>query len=371
MEKVIGITGQAGFVGYHLTSFLEIQGGFKVKAFKDEFFDDACIMQDYVRDCNAIIHLAALNRHNDPDEIYNKNLELTRKLIDALEATGSKAHVMISSSTQEERDNPYGKSKRESRLMLESWAKKAGAKFTGLVIPNVFGPFGRPFYNSFISTFSHLIATGGEPTVEVDAEIALIYVIDLCREIHKVIVEGIEASPYPVPHSAIAKVTEVLAKLFEFKKSYMDNNVLPELKNIFEVNLFNTFRTYIPDDFYPVKLTRHSDNRGTYVETMRSLIQGQSAFSTTKPGITRGNHFHLRKIERFCVIKGKASIKLRKHGTDDVIEYIIDGEEPAIVDMPIYYTHNLTNIGEDELLTVFWINEFYDPKDPDTYYEEV
>lgn len=371
MEKIIGITGQAGFVGYHLTSFLEILGGFTVKTFKDEFFQDEQIMRDYVKDCDAIIHLAALNRHNEPDVIYNTNIELTKKLISALEATGSKAHLMISSSTQEERDNLYGKSKKESRLLLENWAKNAGAKFTGLVIPNVFGPFGKPFYNSFISTFSHLVATGGEPTIEVDAEIPLIYVIDLCAEIHKVVVEGITASPYPVPHSAVAKVTDVLAKLLDYKKTYMDGNMLPELKNRFEINLFNTFRTYIPDDFYPVKLKKHSDHRGYYVETMRSMIQGQSAFSTTQPGITRGNHFHLRKIERFCVIKGKASIKLRRHGCDEVIEYIIDGEEPAVVDMPIYYTHNLTNIGEDELLTVFWINEFYDPGDPDTFYEEV
>ena len=135
--------------------------------------------------------------------------------------------------------------------------------------------------------------------------------------------------------------------------------------------MFNTFRSYIPKEHFPVKYKKNADPRGVYVEAMKFCSGGQAAFSTTVPGITRGNHFHIRKVERFAVIQGKASIKLRKYGSDEVIEYILDGSEPGYVDMPIWYTHNITNIGDGELLTMFWINEFYDPSDPDTYFEKV
>ena len=163
----------------------------------------------------------------------------------------------------------------------------------------------------------------------------------------------------------------MLKKLQGFKAEYVDKGIFPDLSNRFEVNLFNTFRSYVPDAHFPVKYIKHSDPRGDYVEAVKFLSGGQSAYSTTKPGITRGNHFHTRKVERFAVIQGRASIKLRKFGTNKVIEYIIDGSEPGYVDMPVWYTHNITNIGDTELLTLFWINEFYDPADPDTYFEIV
>jgi len=153
--------------------------------------------------------------------------------------------------------------------------------------------------------------------------------------------------------------------------TYVVNGIFPALDDWFEVCLFNTFRSYLPKEHFPVKYNKHSDQRGIYVETMKFNSKGQVSFSTTLPGITRGNHFHTRKVERFAVIQGNASIKLRKYGTDEVIEYILNGDEPAYVDIPIWYTHNITNIGDNELLTMFWINEFYEPDDPDTYYEPV
>jgi len=174
-----------------------------------------------------------------------------------------------------------------------------------------------------------------------------------------------------VPYRAKYKVLELLDKLQGYYDTYVMNGIFPDLTDWFEVCLFNTFRSYLPKQHFPVKFHKHSDQRGIYVETMKFNSRGQVSFSTTLPGISRGNHFHTRKIERFAVIKGKASIKLRKYGTDEIIEYILDGVEPAYVDMPIWYTHNITNIGDMELLTMFWINEVYDPNDPDTYYEQV
>ena len=167
------------------------------------------------------------------------------------------------------------------------------------------------------------------------------------------------------------KVSELLDKLKAYYETYVVKGIFPDLTDWFEVCLFNTFRSYLPKEHFPVKYNKHSDDRGIYVETMKFMSPGQVSFSTTLPRITRGNHFHTRKVERFAVIQGKASIKLRKYGTDEVIEYILNGDEPAYVDMPIWYTHNITNIGDNELLTMFWINEFYDPNDPDTYYEPV
>ncbi|MBA7584035.1 UDP-2-acetamido-2,6-beta-L-arabino-hexul-4-ose reductase [subsurface metagenome] len=153
---------------------------------------------------------------------------------------------------------------------------------------------------------------------------------------------------------------------------YFEDRIIPLLNDQFEINLFNTFRTYINlESHNPVKLKLHTDKRGSFVETIKSNIKGQFSFSTTKPGITRGNHFHIRKIERFAVIKGKALIQLRRIGTNEVLNFELDGEQPAYVDMPVWYTHNITNTGDEDLFTIFWINEFYDPNDPDTYFEKV
>ena len=160
--------------------------------------------------------------------------------------------------------------------------------------------------------------------------------------------------------------------LLNYKEIYQDKGEIPKLNNKFELNLFNTFRCYMDiSNHFPVKLNQHTDPRGSFVEIIRLGIGGQVSFSTTKPGITRGNHFHTRKIERFAVIKGKARIQLRKIGSDEVLDFYLNGDEPAYVDMPIWYTHNIKNIGEDTLYTNFWINEPYNPEDADTYFEEV
>ncbi|MCB5270639.1 MAG: NAD-dependent epimerase/dehydratase family protein, partial [Candidatus Cloacimonetes bacterium] len=421
--------------GTHLYNTLGLEPEkFQRIDFRDEYFQKEETLDAFVKQCDVIVHLAAMNRHNDPGVLYRTNIELVQRLIDSMERTEARPYVIMSSSLQEERDNLYGRSKREGRELFNKWADRNDAAFTGLIIPNVFGPFGVPFYNSVISTFSHQVVNNLVPKIEVDAELKLIYVGDLVRKIiglfpadnadmgadfadlnsHTDFTDGTDQRglgfattententattestedtevgekgnsqfsilnsrlnlprQIQVEHMAEFKVSELLEKLQGFREMYQLKGIFPELNDRFELALFNTFRSYLPNEHFPVKYMKHADPRGVYVEAMKFCSGGQAAFSTTVPGITRGNHFHTRKVERFAVIQGKASIKLRKYGTDEVIEYILDGNDPAYVDMPIWYTHNITNIGDGELLTMFWINEFYDPGDPDTFFEKV
>ena len=371
--KKIGITGQNGFVGYHLSQTLGLdKEQFDLVSFDRGYFDNAERMDDFVVKCDVIVHLAALNRHNDPKEIYRINTGLTKKLIEALERTNSRPHVIMSSSTQEERDNIYGKSKREAREALSDWAKRSGALFTGMVIPNVFGPFGQPFYNSVVATFCHQVAHDDTPRIDVDGSLKLIYVGELVSEIVKNINESINKSELIVNHRFESKVSEILALLQGYRRKYQVSGEIPQINSKFEHDLFNTYRCYMPKkDYFPRRFNKHSDNRGHFVELLRAGISGQTSFSTTLPGITRGEHFHTRKIERFAVIQGKARIQLRRIGTSEVLDFELDGENPSYVDMPIWHTHNIKNIGQEELITVFWINEPYNPKDPDTWFEKV
>lgn len=369
----IGITGQAGFVGTHLYNTLRLfPDEFKCIAFQRKFFDTETDLNHFVSQCDVIVHLAAMNRHNEPQVIYDNNVGLVQKLIHSLTITNSKAHILFSSSTQEERDNLYGKSKKEGREMMIRWAEKSGGKFTGMIIPNVFGPFGHPNYNSVVATFCHKLSHSETPKIDVDGDMQLIYVGELVAEILKEIRSGKGDEETWVSPTSASKVSGILALLEKYKSEYQDKGEIPTIKNNFELNLFNTYRCYMDiANHFPVKFVQHTDPRGTFVEVIRLGVGGQVSFSTTVPGITRGNHFHTRKIERFAVIKGKALIQLRRIGTEEVLDFYLNGNEPAYVDMPIWYTHNIKNIGEEVLYTNFWINEFYDVNDPDTYFENV
>jgi UDP-2-acetamido-2,6-beta-L-arabino-hexul-4-ose reductase len=369
----VGITGSKGFIGYHLYQTLALhKQDFTIIEFDRSFFNNDRILDEFISSCDVIVHLAAINRHNEPEFIYETNTSLVKNLVASLERTNSRAHLIISSSTQEERDNLYGKSKKEGRLMLSEWANKSGGSLTGLIIPNVFGPFGHPFYNSVIATFCHQVARGETPKIDIDGDLKLIYIGELVEEIIDVILKNDNTHELFIPFTTESKVSEILSSLQYFRKSYQDNGEIPILINDFEHKLFNTYRCYIDvASYFPKKFVEHSDDRGTFVEIARQGIPGQTSFSTTLQNITRGNHFHTRKIERFAVIKGKALIQLRRIGTNEVHDFYLDGNEPAYVDMPIWFTHNIKNIGEDVLYTIFWINEPYDANDPDTYFEIV
>ncbi|RKD20433.1 epimerase [Pelobium manganitolerans] len=373
MKIKIGITGQAGFIGQHLYNTLGLfPEEFERINFEKDFFDSVEKLGAFVSKCDVVVHLAAMNRHNDPEVIYNTNLRLVKKLIKALEATNSKPHILFSSSSQEEKDNLYGKSKKEGRQLLAEWAKRNDARFSGFIIPNVFGPFGHPYYNSFIATFSHQLTHKEQPKIEVDGNVKLIYVGELINTFLDEIRNYTKKTLTSVGHTHEEKVSVVLKLLQKYKTDYFEKGIIPDLNSKFELNLFNTFRSYIDIKHRnPVKLVEHADDRGAFVEIIRLNVGGQVSFSTTRPGVTRGNHYHTRKIERFAVIKGKALIQLRKVNSDEVLDFYLDGDEPAYVDMPIWYTHNIKNVGDEDLYTNFWINEFYDPADPDTFFEKV
>ncbi|MDY0279119.1 MAG: SDR family oxidoreductase [Clostridia bacterium] len=377
----VGITGQAGFVGTHLYNTLGLYPErFERIPFEDEYFLDDLKLKAFVISCDVVVHLAAMNRHNDPEVIYKTNIGLVKQVIKACEGTNSTPHILFSSSTQEDRDNLYGKSKRQGRKLFEKWADKNNASFTGLVIPNVFGPFGHPYYNSVVATFCHQLTHDETPKIDVDGELKLIYVgelvnhfIKLIKDVHQVQSEGkIANQEVAIQHTTKSKVSGLLKILKSFKEGYFNRGEIPSLENPAMRNLWNTFLCYIDHkNFFPFHLKLNTDNRGSFVETVKLNSGGQVSFSTTVPGITRGNHFHTRKAERFAVIKGKARIDLRRIGTEEVLSFDLDGDKPSFVDMPIWYTHNITNIGNEELYTIFWINEHYNADDSDTFFEEV
>ncbi|MDY0222811.1 MAG: NAD-dependent epimerase/dehydratase family protein, partial [Desulfobacterium sp.] len=318
----IGITGQSGFIGTHLYNTLGLEPEkFQRIPFDRFFFEEIALLEQFVSQCDVIIHLAALNRHNDPRTIYDTNLDLTKRLIRALESTNSTPHLLFASSIQEERDNPYGRSKKEGRILLEEWAAKNRARFTGLIMPNVFGPFGHPYYNSVVATFCHQLTHNEQPKIDIDGELKLIYVAELVQTIITHIVNPQSTTTSrQISHTTTIKVSRLLEKLTAFKHTYFDKQIVPEIREPFDRNLFNTFVCYIDHkSFYPGKLVPHTDQRGSFVEVLKlDNTGGQVSFSTTVPGIIRGNHFHTRKFERFAVIKGKARIDLRRIGTEEV-----------------------------------------------------
>ena len=369
----IGITGQNGFIGTHLFNTLGLfPEKYSLIEFKRNYFEDKVAIDSFVSQCDVIVHLAALNRHEIHSVIYDTNIGLVSCLVDSLNRTQSTPHIIMSSSSQEDNDNLYGKSKKAGRSLLLDWAKEKNAIFTGMIIPNVFGPFGKPNYNSVVATFCHQLSNNETPKIVVDGELKLIYVNELVDCIIGSISKKANKVEYKVKHTSEIKVSEILKLLQNFKTLYLDSGEIPILNNVFELNLFNTFRCYMDiKNFFPRKFIKNKDTRGSFVELIRLGIGGQVSFSTTVPGITRGNHFHTRKIERFAVIKGKALIQLRRIGTNEVLDYYLDGKEPAYVDMPIWYTHNIRNIGDDVLYTNFWINETYNSEDADTFFEEV
>jgi UDP-2-acetamido-2,6-beta-L-arabino-hexul-4-ose reductase len=370
-KRKIVVIGSDGFIGKHLINYLRLKNQFDVVGVNREVFEDDLRFNDALKNANTIVHLAAINRHEDQEFLASENVRLTKRLTSACEKLNIHPHIIFSSSTQESLNNIYGQAKRNARHHIAEWSEKNKASQSGLIIPNVFGPFGRPNYNSFVATFCHKIANGETPSIIEDREVELVYVLELLDDIYKEIINP-QFGEINIPTRYKIKVSDCLGKLLDFRDQYLINNEFPSLVHSFDLALFNTFRCYIPHTHYPVDYKINTDQRGSFVEIARTHTSGQTSYSTTHPGITRGNHFHTRKAERFAVISGKAKIELRKVDSDEVISYIIDGDkQPAFVDMPIWHTHNISNIGNTTLLTMFWINEPYNQEDPDTYFVNV
>lgn len=363
----IAITGAEGLIGWHAQCRLHVEQDFETVAIGRETFANDAVLFESLSDCDAVLHLAGMNRGNS-DDIEQTNPALAQRLIDALEKAGLRPHVIFSSSIHMDRDTPYGRSKKAASDVLRAWAERSGSSYSALVLPHVFGEHGRPFYNSVVSTFCYQLAERQKPSIEHDGELELIHAQDVVQTVLDALSrEGIGEIR---PSGRKLRVSELLTTLQSFASSYL-NGIIPDLSDRFELQLFNTLRSYLFPAHYPVSLEIHADERGSLYEAVKTMHGGQAFVSLTKPGVTRGNHFHFAKVERFLVVQGEAEIKLRRLLDDQVTTFKVSGREPVYVDMPTLHTHAITNVGSDDLITLFWSNEIFDPDRPDTHWENV
>lgn len=367
----LAVTGQDGFIGYHLYHNLKFSGSYKILDFKKSYFDDPIKLDNLISRIDVIIHLAGINRSKNKNDIFTKNMLLTEKLIDSFERTRYKGKLIFASSIKYNENNAYGKSKKKSSEMFFDSSNNLGFTFINLIIPNVYGPFCKPNYNSFIATFCHNSVNNIKNQIKEDNTVPLIYIDNLVSLINKKI-DLQKSEDILVKEDININVSRVKNIIEDFKEIYFINGNIPDLSNNFKINLFNTFHSYMDYNIhFPRKYNLANDERGSFTEIIRTLSKGQTSFSTTIANHVRGNHFHSRKIERFSVLDGEALINIRKVGTNKVFSFKLSGKVPCYIDMKVWHTHNIENIGDSKLITVFWINEFYDKDDPDTFFEKV
>jgi UDP-2-acetamido-2,6-beta-L-arabino-hexul-4-ose reductase len=241
----VGITGQNGFIGSHLINFFRVQDNVKVIEFNREYFASPEMLEEFVSKCDVIIQLAAMSRSVDKKMLYENNIELDKKLIKALENTHSKAHILFASTTHEMRAGDYYASKRDGQNLFKQWALQNNSKFTVMVMPNTFGPYCKPFFNSVVSTFCYKVAHDEKPEIIIDALVDLIYIHELCKDFYKVIKEKIDFNSYTPVATTTIKVSEILNLLLGFHESYAQKQVIPKFKTKFELFLFETFISYL------------------------------------------------------------------------------------------------------------------------------
>lgn len=361
----IAITGAGGFLGLHLRAAAMERGVRAVSVPLGERFDEAQA-REAISGADRLIHLAGVNRGTD-DEVAEGNRLFARQLATVLEGIEqAPAKVIYANSIQAGNGSVYGSAKLQAGETLGTAAERSGSTFENIMLPNLFGEYGRPFYNSVIATFSHLVANGDLPEVHQDNELQLLHAQNAAD-----VLLGFVRSDQMSELAHWETVQGVKEQLEEFAEFYSSGE-FPDLSTSFRRDLFNTYRSYTFPSDAPIDITRHADQRGSFFEIVRSRGgTGQTSFSTTAPGITRGDHYHRRKVERFTVLAGEAEIKLRRLFDDKVFTYKISGEQPKSVDMPTLYSHNISNVGTETLYTAFWTNDIFDPNNADTIAETV
>lgn len=359
------VTGAHGFLGWHLRSAAQ-ESGTPVAAIPVGEGFDLAQATAAVDGSARVIHLAGVNRATD-EEITAGNIGFAEQLASALRAATTPPPVVVyANSTQSTNGSVYGEAKARGAEILAAAASDIGAEFVDVALPNLFGEHGRPFYNAVTATFSHLVAAGESPTVENDKELTLLHAqnaVDLLTG----------AAPLASLDTLeqVETVSGLLARIQGYARVYRRGDI-PTIADDFDRDLFNTYRSYTFPAQSPIDLTRHADARGSFFEIIRTHGgPGQSSFSTTVPGVTRGDHYHRRKIERFTVLQGRARISLRRLYSEEVVSFEVSGDAPGGVDMPTMWAHNITNIGDDVLYTSFWTNDIFDPSHPDTIAEAV
>lgn len=366
----IAISGPDGFIAWHTRCALRARnaGGDAIGLTEAEF-DDPDLMDAALSEADAVIHLAGVNRASDDATIAQVNPWLAEQLVASFQRTGRVIPVVYGNSIHSDGDSVFGVAKRQAAQILTDWGQRSGAPVTDVVLPNIFGEHGVPFYNSVVATFCHLLARDETPTIDVDRELPLLH----AQRAAAVLIDATAAATggQMRPGGTPMTVTGLLAALEPMRDAYREA-VLPNLSDLFTRDLFNTFRSYTFPQQWPVYPEVRGDARGELFETVKAPGgQTQVFFSTTNPGYTRGQHYHLHKVERFLVLRGQAVIRLRKLFTDEVVEFSVSGDKPGIVDMPTMWVHSITNTGDDELITLFYADEVFDPQAPDTFPEEV
>ena len=359
----IVLTGAHGFLGWHTRVRLHALTDHEVVPVGRDDFDE---LPDLFQNVDAVIHIAGINRAAE-DEVEDGNRRLAEQVGQAIVAAGRAPRIIFANSTQAGNGTPYGTGKQAASKVLAAVAEEVGAHFVDVQLPNIFGEHGRPYYNSFVATFVDSVIKAVPPHIT-DREVELLHVQSAAQCLIDALMT---AESQLAPAGELTTVQDVYEKLQSFRQTYESGDI-PPLLSQFDVDLFNTLRAAMFPDHYPIALTTHADDRGRLVETVRAHGgQGQTFVSTTRPGVTRGDHFHLGKVERFVVLSGKARISLRKVLTEDAVSFDVNGDQPVIVDMPTMWVHNITNTGDTEVVTLFWTHTLFDPGDPDTYWEPV
>lgn len=359
--KVV-VTGAEGFLGWHIRCALQAEGHEAVGVDRVGFWDSGLAHE--IHDADAIVHAAGVNRGSD-SEVFDGNVALATRLAEVIDRTDPNRPLIYLNSTHIHRPTVYGESKLRAAEVL---AEKTNGAFTDLVLPNIFGEFGRPFYNSVVSTFCHQIVNGLPLTINDDAPLTLMHAQDVADVVLTVLSGESRGRLEPSGHET--SVIGVADDLKQIEDDYR-RNILPKTETRHARALFNTLRSYDVPRFNVHDLDPKVDNRGHLVEIVKTDSGGQLFVSWTKPGITRGNHYHRRKVERFVVLEGEARIRLRRMFSSDTIEVNASGDKPVSIDIPTLHTHEITNVGTSLLLTAFWTDEIFNPNAPETYAEVV
>ena len=378
------ITGAGGFIGKNLICALE-----NIRDGKDRSHPELSIgeifhctrqtteaeLKAFCAKADFVFHLAGVNRPKEQAEFMAGNRDFTGSLLKRLEEAENPCPVMLSSSTQAALDNPYGESKRAGERLLRDYGERTGAKTLIYRFPNVFGKWCRPNYNSAVATFCHNRAN--DLPIQVNdrsTRLTLVYIDDVVQELLAALGgrEHRDGDFCCVPMTHSATLGEIV-DLIESFRAQPETLVMPEIPNgSFEKKLYSTFLSYLPKEKVAFPLKMNVDARGSFTELLKTASNGQFSVNISKPGITKGQHWHNTKWEFFIVVSGHGLIQERRIGSDEVIEFEVSGEKIEAVHMLPGYTHNIINLSETEnLVTLMWANELFDPNRPDTFYQEV
>ncbi|ELC8465865.1 polysaccharide biosynthesis C-terminal domain-containing protein [Clostridium perfringens] len=365
------VTGAKGFIGKNLVSTLEREDKYEIICIDRENSKEE--LEKGVLNSDFIVHLAGINRPKDEEEFFKGNTGLTEEIIEILKKNNKNTSILITSSIQADLDNAYGQSKKGAEeALIKYMADTKGSVFI-FRLPNVFGKWCRPNYNSAIATFCHNIARGEEVWIsDPSKEMTLVYIDDVVRNIKNVIDNEENYIPgyqnVDIEHKAtLGEIVDLINSFKESRKSLM----IPNMENELTKKLYSTYLSYLPENDFSYSLKMNVDNRGSFTEFIKSKDRGQVSVNISKPGITKGNHWHDTKNEKFLVVSGEGVIRFRKVDSEEIIEYKVSGEKLEVVDIPVGYTHSIINTGERDMVTIMWVNEIFNPEKPDTIYLEV